>query len=77
MDLILVSIVTVILAGPILLREDIAKLVNGLGEDGERQDVRLERVIIESSKSLTVLEPVIRLFSDVRGIDFMLKLITH
>ncbi len=82
-DMIPTSVVTVTLAGPMLFRRDMAKSANGLGEHQEMQAIKpenafgLERVIYESNKSLTELEPVLQLFSDMKGIGFILKPVTH
>ena len=56
-----------------LAEKDMASLGEGLAEHKAQMVPRLEKVFYERSKSLTKLGANIKLFSNVRGIDFILK----
>ena len=82
-DVLPASVKSVTLTGPMLDYENMATLVEGLGEQKDMRNVkvkkppRLEKVFYESCKSSVKLWRVRRLFSKARGIDFILKQVTN
>ncbi|CAF9935748.1 hypothetical protein IMSHALPRED_010330 [Imshaugia aleurites] len=72
-DILPVTTEMVTLTGPMMDKEDVARLVGGLGKHKAKKLPQLEKVRWESTKSIAELKPFKTLFSNVKGIEFILR----